>query len=324
MENNELIRVENLRKVYTYYKNDQGLKGMVKKLFVREKLFNEAVKGISFSIKKGELVGFIGPNGAGKTTMLKMLCGILYPTSGIIDVMGYEPVKRRNEFLKKISIVMGQKSQLWWDLPARDTFDLHKKIYAIPDDDYKKRLEYLVRELEVEEQVNVQVRKLSLGQRMKMELIAALLYNPEILLLDEPTIGLDIKSQKTIRKFIKNYNKENQNTIILTSHYMKDVQELCKRVIVINQGTIKFDGLQNELMKKSTGDKVIKISFSDMPGKEELNKYGSVILGDDNSVKIKVTKNDATSIIGSILNTYEVLDIGIEEPGLEDVIEKMM
>lgn len=323
MEKNELIRVEDLNKTYSYYKNAEGLKGTIKKLFVREKLYNEAVKNISFSINKGELIGFIGPNGAGKTTVLKMLSGILYPTSGKIDVMGFEPFKRKHAFLKKISIVMGQKSQLWWDLPARDTFDLYKKMYSISDGDYKSRLNYFAKELEVEEQLDVQVRKLSLGQRMKMELIASLLYNPEILLLDEPTIGLDIKSQKTIRKFVKEYNEKHGNTIILTSHYMKDVQELCDRIIIIDHGNINFDGKQSELMDKYTEDKLINICFSEVPNKNILDSYGKVISVKENEVKIKVPKNDSAKIIGSILNSYEVMDINIEEPGLEDIMDKI-
>lgn len=324
MENNELIRVEQLKKTYTYYKNAEGLKGTIKKLFVREKLFKEAVKEISFCMNKGEFVGFIGPNGAGKTTVLKMLSGILYPTSGYINVMGFEPVKRKQEFLKKISIVMGQKSQLWWDLPARDTFNLTKKMYGISDGDYKSRLNYFAKELEVEEQIDVQVRKLSLGQRMKMELIASLLYNPEILLLDEPTIGLDIKSQKTIRKFLKDYNNEHGNTIILTSHYMKDVQELCERIIIIDRGEINFDGKQSELMDKYTEDKLIHICFNDVPAQKVLNEYGKIMSVKDNDVTLQISKNECAKTISSILNTYEVVDINIEEPGLEEIMEKLL
>lgn len=324
MNNNEIIRVEDLKKTYTYYKNSEGLKGTIKKLFVREKLYNEAVKSINFSINRGELIGFVGPNGAGKTTVLKMLSGILYPTSGTIDVLGFEPVKRKNEFLSKISIVMGQKSQLWWDLPARDTFNLYRKMYGISEAEYQKRLGYFVRELEVEEQVDVQVRKLSLGQRMKMELIASLLHQPEILLLDEPTIGLDIKSQKTIRKFVKEYNKSYGNTIILTSHYMKDVQEMCDRIIVINKGIITFDGQQKELMKQYIEDKLIKICFNDVPNQAVLSQYGKIVSIQDNDVKLKIPKEESARMISTVLNTYEVLDISIEEPSLEEVIEKLL
>ena len=324
MENSELIRVEQLKKTYSYYKNSEGLKGTLKKLFVREKLYNEAVKDISFSINRGELVGFIGPNGAGKTTVLKMLSGILYPTSGVINVMGFEPVNRKYDFLKKISIVMGQKSQLWWDLPARDTFNLYKKMYCISDGDYKNRLSYLSKELEIEEQIDVQVRKLSLGQRMKMELIASLLYDPEILFLDEPTIGLDIKSQKTIRKFIKDYNEKQGKTIILTSHYMKDVQELCGRIMIINHGEINFDGKQSELMAEYAEDKLINIRFNEVPTKKVLSGYGKIVSIKDNEVQIKFPKNESAKIISSILNTYEVMDINIEEPGLEDIMERLL
>ncbi len=320
----ETIRVNNLTKKYSYYEKEQGLSGSFKNLFHRTKLFNEAVKQVSFSIQEGELVGFIGSNGAGKTTVLKTLSGILYPTSGEVNVLGYQPWKRKNEFLKQISIVMGQKNQLWWDLPAQDTFYLNQRLYSIPNKDFMNRLDYLVEKLEVEEKINIQVRKLSLGERMKMELIAALLHNPRVLLLDEPTIGLDVKSQKTIRKFIKEYNQQNGNTIILTSHYMKDVQELCNRIIVIDKGNIIFDGNQEDLIKKFSDDKIVNVSFNELPTKEELSTYGEVVDLNEMKASIKVSKSSVTSVVNVLLTSCDIHDISIEETSLEDVVEKII
>ncbi|AEY67370.1 ATP-binding cassette domain-containing protein [Clostridium sp. BNL1100] len=320
----ETIRVNNLTKKYSYYEKEQGLSGSFKNLFHRKKLFNEAVKQVSFSIQEGELVGFIGSNGAGKTTVLKTLSGILYPTSGEVNVLGYQPWKRKNEFLKQISIVMGQKNQLWWDLPAQDTFYLNQRLYSIPNKDFMNRLDYLVEKLEVEEKINIQVRKLSLGERMKMELIAALLHNPRVLLLDEPTIGLDVKSQKTIRKFIKEYNQQNSNTIILTSHYMKDVQELCNRIIVIDKGNIIFDGNQEDLIKKFSDDKIVNVSFNELPTKEELSTYGEVVDLNEMKASIKVSKSSVTNVVNVLLTSCDIHDISIEETSLEDVVEKII
>ena len=320
----ETIQVNNLSKKYSYYEKEQGLSGSFKNLFHRKKLFNEAVKHISFSIQEGELVGFIGSNGAGKTTVLKTLSGILHPTSGEVNVLGYQPWKRKNEFLKQISIVMGQKNQLWWDLPAQDTFYLNQRIYSIPNKDFMNRLDYLVEKLEVKEKINIQVRKLSLGERMKMELIAALLHNPRVLLLDEPTIGLDVKSQKTIRKFIKEYNQQNGNTIILTSHYMKDVQELCNRIIVIDKGNIVFDGNQEDLIKKFSDDKIVNVSFNEQPTKEELSTYGEVVALNEMKASIKIPKSSVTSVVNRLLTSCDILDISIEETSLEDVVENII
>ena len=237
-----LIKVENLVKNYDYYSKEQGLRNSFKNIFKRNKLIKEAVKGISFNISAGEIVGFIGPNGAGKTTTLKILSGIIYPTSGIALVDGFTPWERKKQFKMNFSIVMGQKTQLNWDLPALETFYLNKHIYEIKDADYKSSLNELTELLEVGDLVKKQVRRLSLGERMKMEFIAALLHRPKILFLDEPTIGLDLISQKTIRDFIRHYNKMTNATILLTSHYMNDIESLCKRSIIINEGVIAYDG----------------------------------------------------------------------------------
>lgn len=237
-----IIEVKNLTKDYEYYKKAPGIWNSVKSLFYREKLYTEAVKNISFSVDEGELVGFLGPNGAGKTTTLKMLSGILYPTSGDALVLGYTPWERKKQYQKQFSIVMGQKNQLWWDLPAMDSFILNKEIYEVPDNQFSKTIDELAELLDIKDILDVQVRKLSLGQRMKCELIAALLHQPRVLFLDEPTIGLDFASQKKMREFIKTYNEQKKTTILLTSHYIEDIKALCKRVIIIDHGEIKYDG----------------------------------------------------------------------------------
>jgi len=233
------------------HQKEPGLRGSFKSLFNRKYYDVKAVDGVSLNIEEGELIGFIGPNGAGKTTTLKVLSGLLYPTSGAVSVLGYTPWERKPEFQKQFSLVMGQKNQLWWDLPAMESFILNKEIYEVPDIQYKKTLDELVELLDVKDFLKIQVRKLSLGQRMKMELIAALIHSPKILFLDEPTIGLDVVMQKKMRDFIKEYNKKYNATIILTSHYMDDVKELCNRVVIIDKGRILFDGALDEIIKKS-------------------------------------------------------------------------
>lgn len=253
-----VIKAQRLKKFYRVYKKEPGLVGSLKSLVKRKHDEVKAVSDISFEIKKGELVGFIGPNGAGKTTTLKCLSGLLYPDSGKISVLDFKPWDRQPEFLKQIAFIMGQKGQLWWDLPPIETFSLNKEIYEIPEAEYQRTLKELVDLLEIKDLLKVQVRKLSLGERMKCELVASLLHSPQVLFLDEPTIGLDIVMQKKIRDFIKDYNARHQATIILTSHYMTDVQELCKRVIIIDKGKIVFDGKITEVLKKYAKYKTLK------------------------------------------------------------------
>src|SRR5258708_130460 len=258
-----IISVTNLSKHYRVYRKEPGFLGSVRSLFARTYDEVKAVEEVSFSIDEGELIGFIGPNGAGKTTTLKTLSGLLYPSLGEVKVLGYTPFERKKDFLKQISLVMGQKNQLWWDLPPIDTFLLNKEIYEISDMWFKKVLDDLTGLLELEDILHVQVRKLSLGQRMKCELAAALLHSPKVLFLDEPTIGLDVVMQKKLREFIREYNETYKATIILTSHYMGDVEALCKRVIIINRGTILFDGLLSDVVKKFAPFKVINVIFGE-------------------------------------------------------------
>src|SRR5512136_1496350 len=271
-----IIRVDHLTKSFDYYKKELGLRNSLKNLFFREKLTKAAVSGISLEIQAGEMVGFLGPNGAGKTTTLKMLSGILHPTGGKASVLGYVPWERKKAFKMQFAIVMGQKAQLWWDLPANESLFLNKCIYEIDDRAYQATLAELTELLDVRDLLNVQVRRLSLGERMKMELVAALIHKPRLIFLDEPTIGLDLISQKRIREFFKYYNQEKKATVILTSHYMEDVEDLCKRVIIINEGRLVYDDdlvRVNELFAQS---KVIKLQLSSLVSRQVLDTFGQV------------------------------------------------
>ena len=279
--------------------------------------------GVSFKIDEGELVGFIGPNGAGKTTTLKVLSGLLYPTSGEARVLGFEPFKRQPDFQKKISLVMGQKNQLWWDLPAWETFILNKEIYEILQKRFEETVKQLARMLDVEDILKVQVRKLSLGQRMKCELIAALLHQPQVLFLDEPTIGLDVVAQKTMRDFIKEYNERFNATIVLTSHYMGDVKELCKRVIIINEGKILYDGLLTEIVEKFAPYKIIKADFEKMVDKDKLIGFGEIKNYDGLYVEIQLSKEEVAKKAAKLLSSFAVADLTIEDPAIEDIIRQV-
>lgn len=318
-----VISVKNLKKYYRIHQKEPGLTGSVKSLFKREYKNIEAVNDISFDINEGELVGFIGPNGAGKTTTLKTLSGLLYPTTGTVNVLGFKPWERKPQFQKKFSLVMGQKNQLWWDLPAMESFILNKEIYGVSDPEFKKTLDELVELLEVEEQLKVQVRKLSLGQRMKMELIAALIHSPRLLFLDEPTIGLDVVMQKKLRDFIKVYNLRFNATVILTSHYMEDVKELCERVIIIDQGKILFDGSLDSIIKKFATQKTLEIVFAEKISAEKLAEFGTVEEFEFPKAVIKVKRSHAPEVASKLLSKYEVDDLNILEAKIEDIIREV-
>ncbi len=317
------ITASHLVKNYSVYKKDPGITGSLKSIFTREYETVKAVEDISFEIEEGELIGFIGPNGAGKTTTLKCLSGLLYPTSGEIKVLGFNPFERKNEFLKKIGLIMGQKNQLWWDLPAVDSFLLQKEIYQLSDLTYKKTLSNLLDLLDGNDIYKIPVKKLSLGQRMKMEIVSVLLHSPKVLFLDEPTIGLDVVMQKTLREFLREYNKEYKATILLTSHYMKDVEELCKRVIVINHGKILYDGLLSDLVKKFSPYKSIKISFEKEINAKDFEKFGEIDSYTFPRLQLLVKRDEASKTVSEILSKYNVEDINIEEPEMEDVIRKV-
>lgn len=315
-----IVHVTGLTKTYEVYKKQPGLRGSLRALVKRDYQQVHAVKNISFDIEQGELVGFIGPNGAGKTTTLKTLSGLLHPTSGSVEVLGFNPWERKYDFLRNISLVMGQKNQLWWDLPAIESFHLAKEIYNIPDHTYKKNLKNLTSMLDLDEIVDVQVRKLSLGQRMKAELIAALIHSPKVLFLDEPTIGLDVVMQKTMRKFIKDYNSAFDGSIILTSHYMADVKELCKRVIIIDKGEIIYDGLLADVITKFASSKQIQATFSKEVDPAKLKRIKGYESHSENQLELQVKRQDVAKAASDLLKNFPVLDINIKEPDIEDVI----
>lgn len=322
MTQHAVIQIKNLKKYFTVAEKEAGLAASIKSLFVRKYKEVKAVDNISFDVNEGEIVGFLGPNGAGKTTTLKMLTGILYPTSGSISVLGYIPQERRSEFQKQISLVLGQKNQLWWDLPPTDAFLLNKDIYEIPEKQYRETLEELVKLLAVEDILATPVRKLSLGQRMRCELIASLLHRPKILFLDEPTIGLDVVMQKRIRKFLKNINREFKTTIILTSHYMEDVEAICERVVMINKGHKIYDGTIRSLIDTYATEKYLQVDFESEVKRSDLTKIGKVIEFDGLKATIAVTRKDHAQKAAKLLTTFPVDNLDIQEISLEDVIVK--
>ncbi len=317
------IIVDHLIKNFEVTEKEQGITGAFSSLISPKKKTVRALREISFSIKPGELVGFIGPNGAGKTTTLKVLSGLLYPTSGFTQVLGFDPWDRNPMFLKEISLVMGQKNQLWWDLPAIETFELNRAIYEIPERIYKESLDELVDMLGAKKFLNIQVRRLSLGQRMRLELIAALLHKPKVLFLDEPTIGLDVVAQTKMRDFIYDYNKRCKATILLTSHNMDDVVNLAKRVIVIDKGKILFDGDLRELVSRYAKDKIIKIYLSKEYDVKKLEKIGKVKKIDFPQATLVVPRATAAAAAAELLHHFPVADLTIEEESVEEIIRKV-
>lgn len=318
-----MITVKNLSKTFEYSEKEVGLKNSVRNLIKPKKLEKKAVDGVSFHIDEGEIVGFLGPNGAGKTTTLKMLSGILHPTSGTAEILGYVPWERKNAYKKQFSIVMGQKNQLWWDLPANESLYLNKCIYQIPDARYNEMLDLLTETLDVKDFLKVQVRRLSLGERMKLELIAALLHEPKVLFLDEPTIGLDLISQKKIRGFIDYFNLQYKTTVLLTSHYMHDIENLCKRTIVINQGEVVYDGKISEISKELSNQKIIRLSLDQqaiglkdrmISPDLELKSY------EDNVLVYTTVKDKVRAHAQNMLSCLPVIDLTIEDTPLEDAI----
>ncbi|KER09135.1 MAG: hypothetical protein HY22_13470 [[Candidatus Thermochlorobacteriaceae] bacterium GBChlB] len=318
-----VISVERLRKEYRSFKKEAGLAGAIKSLFKREYDRRVAVDDVSFDIERGELVGFLGANGAGKTTTLKILSGLLYPTSGKVSVLGFTPSDRKDDFRRQFSIVLGQKNQLLWDLPAEDSFLLLKEIYEIPNDDFQRQLSLLTDLLGVTDKLSVQLRRLSLGERMKMELIGSLLHKPKVLFLDEPTIGLDVVAQKTIREFIKTYNETEQTTILLTSHYMQDIETLCKRVIIIDAGKIFFDGALEKIIGEFSSEKVLSLDFSSPVERERLERFGVVEDWSPVSAKLRVARASISKTSAEMLAALPVHDLNIEEVPIEDVIRSI-
>ncbi|OGD57744.1 ABC transporter [Candidatus Beckwithbacteria bacterium RIFCSPLOWO2_02_FULL_47_23] len=320
-----VIEVANLKKYYQVWQKEPGLTGSIKSLFKRKYEDVKAVDDVSFSIGEGELVGFIGPNGAGKTTTLKVLSGLLYPTAGQVSVLGYTPFDRKPQFQKQFSLVMGQKNQLWWDLPALDSFLLNKEIYEVPQAQFDQTLDDLVSMLDLKKVIKIQVRKLSLGQRMKCELVAALLHQPKVLFLDEPTIGLDVVMQQKIREFIRGYNQKYQATIILTSHYMDDVKELCDRVIIIDKGKIFFDGKLDEIIKKYADRKTLEVVFDRPMSKKDFSgiRAAKIKTFMPTRTVFTVKRAKVNAIAAELLKSFPVVDLNITESSIEDIIREV-
>lgn len=316
----KVIVVDRLSKKFQVNQKDPGLLGALSALIRQKKKTVEALKEISFTVGEGELVGFIGPNGAGKTTTMKILSGILYPTSGFVQVGGFTPWERKEKFLKKIALVMGQKNQLWWDLPAAESLELNKAIYEIKDREYKENLEELTQILDVKDLLHTPVRKVSLGQRMRLELVAALIHKPKILFLDEPTIGLDVVGQQKMREFIADYNRRTKATILLTSHNMDDVMDLAKRVIVIDEGKLLFDGNLSELVTRFAKEKTIKLYLSKTVDYKKLEAIGKIKSIKFPEVVLQVPRKTAAIAAAEILQSLPVADLTIEEEPIEEII----
>src|SRR5688572_25061071 len=315
------VQVRELRKTYVVHERESGMLASMRSLVRRRSKEVPAVDGITFAIEPGEVVGFLGPNGAGKTTTLKMLSGLLYPTSGEATVLGHVPSRRQGDFLRRITMVMGNRNQLQWDLPAVDSFELIRAIYRLEPVAFRQTRDEFIELLDLGELVRKPIRNLSLGERMKMEFVGALLHRPQVLFLDEPTLGLDVTMQKRIRSFVAEYNQRYGATVLLTSHYMADVQALCKRVVVIHHGRILFDGALAELAARFNATKTIGVMLKE--GSVDLSAYGEVMSADDERIMLRVTRAEAPDVTTRLLRDLPVADLTIEDPPIEDVIEQV-
>ncbi len=317
-----LIEVNDLTKVYRTYRKEPGLWGAVKGLGKRQYDETRAVDGVTFSVEEGELVGFLGPNGAGKTTVLKILSGLLNPTGGSAKVLGAVPWERRDEMKRQFALLMGQKNSLWWDLPARESLELNRAIYGIDRKRFTQVVGGLAELLEVSNKLNVMVRELSLGERMKMELIAALLHAPRVLFLDEPTIGLDVVSQKRVREFLRHYNSEHRIVTMLTSHYMQDIEELCHRVLIIDRGRLFYDGPLGSIIDRFATHKILGFTFGTRTD-DSFAALGETVERTPETVKLKVARADVAETCRQIFSRYSITDINVDEPPVEEVIRQL-
>ncbi len=315
-----VIHVAGLSKTYSVPEREPGLKAAIRSLVRRKSRDIKAVDSITFDIAPGEVVGFLGPNGAGKTTTLKMLSGLLHPSGGEARVLGFVPYQRQKDYLKQVTLVMGNRNQLQWDLPALDSFELYRAVYELPDADFRRTRDEFIELLELQDLVKKPVRNLSLGERMKMEIVGALLHQPRVLYLDEPTIGLDVTMQKRIRAFIRAYNQRYGATVLLTSHYMADVEALCKRVIVIHHGTLLYDGGLAGLVERFSAYKTIGVTLDTAT---DLSGYGEVMSQSDGRVTLRVSKAETSRTTARLLADLPVEDLTIEDPPIEDVIERV-
>ena len=323
-----MIEVDALSKTFRVHRKAPGLWGSVRALVRREYVARHAVHEATFRVGEGEIIGLVGANGAGKTTLVKMLAGIIHPTSGDARVLGFRPWERENRFRRQIALIMGQKAQLWWDLPAADCFLLLKEIYQIPDREYAERLDYLTSVLDIGDELNIQIRRLSLGERMKMELIASLLHTPRVVYLDEPTIGLDITAQRAIREFILAYRREHRPAMILTSHYMEDIERLCERIVVIREGAIVYDGPLREVVERFARHKVVTARLGPNGGSvcadPRLEALGRVVECTDALVRLQVPRGEVAETASALLERYPVADLSIEEEDVGTIIEQIM
>lgn len=317
-----IIEVRQLAKSYRVYNKREGLVDSVRGLFRREYREVKAVQGIDLDVEQGEFVAFLGPNGAGKTTTLKLLSGVINPTSGSASVMGFTPWERKNEYRRRFALVMGQKNQLWWDLPAQESYRLHQQIYGVPVEEFDSTLAELTDLLGVGGLLSRPVRELSLGERMKMELIAALLHRPEVLFLDEPTIGLDVIAQHNIQQFLKYYQEKRKITILLTSHYMKDIAALCKRVVIIAGGRIEYDGSLSGVIDNFSGHKVMTLQFAD-GHQPDLSRLGEVLDETWPKVRLRVDRRDVPRVLSEVLRDNPIEDVAVEDVPLEEVIAEL-
>jgi len=318
-----IIQADNLAKTYRVVQKKPGLRGSLRALFRRQYKEVRAVDGVSFSIEPGEMVAFLGPNGAGKTTTLKMLSGLIYPTSGSAQVLGFTPWKRDDAFRRRFALVMGQKNQLWWDLPAGDSFQLHREIYSLPEAEFERTQGELVELFDVKDLIRQPVRELSLGERMRMEIIAALLHKPQLLLLDEPTIGLDVIGQVKIQKCLKDYNAVRGVTMLLTSHNMRDVETLCNRVMVISHGKVVFDGPLDRISEQFGQAKLLHLEFADSAPQNGLDRFGLVTRRDGPVVELNIDRARVTQTLSAILDEFPVVDMSVQDPPLDQMIAKI-
>lgn len=317
------IEIKNLSKTYRVYQKQEGMLASVRGLFHREYRSVHAVNDIDLTVEEGDFVAFLGPNGAGKTTTLKLLSGVINPDHGSARVLGHVPWERENAYRRKFALVMGQKNQLWWDLPAMESFRLNQHIYRIPKTEFERTRDELTDMLDVTQLLGQPVRELSLGERMKMELIAALLHKPEVLFLDEPTIGLDVVAQHKIQVFLKAYQQERKNTILLTSHYMKDIEALCKRVVIIANGSIYHDGSLDDIVDKFSADKIVTLHLAESRSIDSLVNLPNVIEIEEPKIKFRVQREEVGKVLSQILGAHAVDDIVVEDPPLEEVISNV-
>ena len=315
-----IIEIEGLEKNYRVYQKNEGLLASLRGLFHRRYREVRAVRSINLLVEQGEFVAFLGPNGAGKTTTLKLLSGVINPTSGTARVMGHVPWKRENAYRRRFALVMGQKNQLWWDLPAQESFRLHQQIYRIDPTEFERTRDELTELLGVRQLLRQPVRELSLGERMKMELTAALLHRPEVLFLDEPTIGLDVVAQHNIQQFLKQYQEERHITILLTSHYMKDVAALCGRVVIIAEGRIEYDGSLSGIVDSFSGHKIVTLLFAEDQSLDDLERFGEVLEIEPPRAKLRIDRPDIPRTLAAILAQHTIADVAVEDPPLEAVI----